>query len=98
MEELRQQSIALILRTFDLYIEAAKEYVQEYLDMRVGEGLSAWTVHLDCSAIMKMYGESAVNMGIKVPERKRADIKRSRYECEHDRHVSEEKNKDIIDF
>lgn len=79
-------------------IEAAKEYIQEYLDMRVEDGLSAWTVHLDCSAIMKMYGVSAVDMGIRVPERKRVDIKRSRNECEHDRHISEERHKNIIDF
>lgn len=47
---------------------------------------------------MKMYSESAVDMDIHVPERKREDIKRFRHECEHDRHVSKEKNKDIIDF
>lgn len=79
-------------------IEEAKQFIQEYLNMRVEQGLSAWTVHLDCSAIVKMYGESTIDLGLYVPERKRADIKRSRYECEHDRHVSEEKHRDIIDF
>lgn len=79
-------------------IEEAKQYIQEYLDMRVEQGLSAWTIHLDCSAIVKMYGVSTIDLGLHVPERKRVDIKRSRYECEHDRHVSEEKNKDIINF
>ena len=79
-------------------LEAAKQFIQEYLDMRVEQGLSAWTVHLDCSAIVKMYGASAIDLGLQVPERKRTDIKRSRYKCEHDRHVSEESNKDIIDF
>lgn len=79
-------------------IEEAMEYIQEYLDLRVENGLSAWTVHLDCSAIMKMYGVSAIDMDINVPERKRANIKRSRNACQHDRHISEEKNKDIIDY
>lgn len=79
-------------------IQEAKQYIQEYLDYRVEKGSSAWTVHLDCSAIMKMYGESAIDMNIHVPERKRANIKRSRKVCEHDRHISEEKNKDIIDY
>lgn len=79
-------------------IEEAKQFIQEYLDMRVEKGLSAWTIDLDCSAIVKMYGVSSIDLGLQVPVRKREDIKRSRYECEHDYHVSEEKNKDIIDF
>lgn len=43
-----------------------------------------------------MYGVSAIDLGLQVPER--VNIKQSRYECEHDKHVSGEKSKDFIDF
>lgn len=79
-------------------IEAAKPYIQEYLDLRINKGLSSWTINLDASAIAKMYGCSTKDLKLILPERKRKDIKRSRKSCGHDKHVSKKNNKNIIDF
>ncbi len=79
-------------------IEAAKPYIQEYLDLRINKGLSSWTINLDASSIVKMYGCSTKDLNLILPERKRKDIKRSRKSCEHDKHISEKNHKDIIDL
>ncbi len=79
-------------------LEASKNHVQDYLDYRMAMNLSAWTIKLDASAITKLYGIKAENLNIHTPDRKRCDIKRSRLECKHDKHISKENNKDIIGF
>lgn len=79
-------------------IEGAKAHIQDYLDYRIDNGLSAWTIKMEASAIAKMYGSSVAELGIKTPERRREDIKRSRFTCKHDKHISLENHKDIIDF
>ncbi len=79
-------------------IEGAKKHIQDYLDYRIGKGLSAWTIKMEASAIAKMFGSSTSDLKLITPDRKREDIKRSRKDCKHDKHISKEKHKDIIDF
>ncbi|MDD4113105.1 MAG: hypothetical protein PHC56_08750 [Herbinix sp.] len=79
-------------------IEGAKKHIQDYLDYRIDKGLSAWTIKMEASAIAKMYGSSTSDLKLITPDRKREDIKRSRKDCKHDKHISKEKHKDIIDF
>jgi len=77
-------------------IEQARQYVPEYLRIRMEKGLSAWTVKLDASAIAKLYQCRTTEFGIITPERKRADIKRSRGAA--DSHFSEDNNRDVVLF
>lgn len=79
-------------------IEEAKKYIQDYINYRIDNKISAWTIKMEASAIAKMYGSSTSGLKLITPERKRKNIKRSRYSCIHDKHISEKKNKDIIDF
>ena len=79
-------------------LDEAFPYVQEYIDFRVTQGLSAWTVKTEASAIAKMYGNQAKEWKLDTPARKRKDIRRSRLSCEHDKHISVDKHNDIIMF
>ena len=79
-------------------LESAKSHVQDYLNYRMSLNLSAWTIKLDANAIAKLYGVEAEELGIHTPDRRRKDIKRSRFDCKHDNHISKEKNKDLIGF
>ena len=79
-------------------LESAKAYIQAYLDNQTTLGQSAWTIKLKASAICKLYGFSAEELYLHTPERKRKNIKRSRLDCKHDKHVSKEKYKDIEMF
>lgn len=75
----------------------AKQYVPEFLQSKIDKGYSAWTTKLYASALGKLYQVPA-NSFIKLPERKRADIIRSRKEVVRDRHFSVEKNKTLVEF
>lgn len=79
-------------------VEDALQYIQEYINIRTGQGLSAWTIKMEASAIAKMYGYTSAELKIITPERKRQNITRSRISCEHDKHISEKNHKDIIVF
>jgi integrase len=79
-------------------LERAREYVKEYLEKHIGEGRSAWTVRVEASALAKLYGCQSTDFGVKLPERRREDIHRSREEREHDRKFSEERNRDLVEF
>ncbi len=79
-------------------IGCAETYIQEYINERIRQGLSAWTIKMEVSAIARMYGKSSKELHLTTPDRKRKDIKQSRKKCEHDKHINLEKHKDIIDF
>ncbi len=72
-----------------------KIYVGEYLQYRIDQRLSAWTVALDASALAKLYGCKSTDFGVDLPKRKRAEVKRSRGEVKD---FDEEKNKETVDF
>ncbi len=79
-------------------LESAKAYIQTYLENQADLGQSAWTIKSKSSAICKLYGVSAEELYLHTSKRKREDIKRSRFDCEHDKHVSEKKHRDIERF
>ena len=60
--------------------------------------MSAYTLKLDISAVAKLYGIPAPELGIKTPSRTMDKITRSRGGKKMDRHFSEKNNADLITF
>lgn len=71
-------------------LEQARQYADEWIQKRIDEGKSPFTLKLDVAALCKLYGDSASNY-IPTPRRERKNIKRSRYPVERDKHWSQEK-------
>ena len=76
-------------------IEECRKYADEWLMTR--RELSAWTQKMEVAALCKLYGDTSESY-IKTPDRHRADIVRSRGDAVRDKHFSEEKNKDLVQF
>lgn len=74
-------------------LEKTEDLAKEYLEYRLELGRSIWTVKMERSALGKLYGKT---IEMEMPARNRDDVKRSRNECEHDKHFSKEKHKDEI--
>lgn len=55
----------------------ARPYVAAYLQSRIDAGLSAWTIHLEASALAKVYHCSYLDFGVALPQRLRRDIRRN---------------------
>ena len=80
-------------------LKSAKKYVNEWLQARVDQGLSAWTVQLEAKAMGKLYGISPDDENyFKPPKRNREDIKRSRGDRVRDKHFSKTNNDELIKF
>ena len=80
-------------------LKSAKKYVNEWLQTRVDQGLSAWTVQLEAKAMGKLYGISPDDENyFKPPKRNRGDIKRSRGDRVRDKHFSKTNNDELIKF
>lgn len=80
-------------------LKSARKYVNEWLQTRADQGLSAWTVQLEAKAMGKLYGISPDDEKyFKPPKRNRADIKRSRGDKVRDRHFSITNNDELIKF
>lgn len=80
-------------------LKAAKRHMNEWLQSRVDEGLSAWTVQLEAKALGKLYGIGPEDEGYFVPpKRRREDITRSRGDRVRDKHFSEANNDELIKF
>lgn len=79
-------------------LEKARSYAEEYLQRGIDRGLSPATLSTQRAAICKLYHISASDLHITLPERRRADIKRSRNEVTRDKGFSLSKNRDIIEF
>lgn len=80
-------------------LKKAKKYVNEWLQLRVDQGLSAWTVQLEAKALGKLYGISPDDEDyFKPPKRNRENIKRSRGDRVRDRHFSKTNNDELIKF
>lgn len=80
------------------YIKDALPFVKEFIEHEISRGLSAETIHLKMAAINKLYGTKAKELDIVLPERKRANITRSRGQKEHDKCFSEKENQEVVDF
>ena len=63
-------------------IDEAINHVPAYLNMRINRKLSAWTIHLDASAIAKLYQCSYIEFGVELPVRRRSDVKKNKIERE----------------
>ena len=80
-------------------LKSAKKYVNEWLQTRVDQGLSASTVQLEAKAMGKLYGISPDDENyFKPPKRNRDDIKRSRGDRVRDKHFSKTNNDELIKF
>ena len=80
-------------------LKAARKYVNEWLQERVEQGLSAWTIQTEAKAMGKLYNIRPDNQNyFKPPKRKREDIKRSRTDAVRDRHFSVTNNDELIKF
>lgn len=78
-------------------LEQAKPFINQYLEQRELDGLSAFTLKLERSAIAKLYQIDSKEL-YQTKSRLRADITRSRGERVRDKHFSEENHKDLVDF
>ena len=80
-------------------LKSAKKYVNEWLQSRVDQGLSAWTVQVEAKAMGKLYGIAPEDKEyFTPPKRNRKDIKRSRGVRVRDRHFSKTNNDELIRF
>ncbi len=78
-------------------LKQCREHVDEWLTLRINQGLSAYTLKLEASSLGKLYQEPTTNF-VPTPDRKRADITRSRGYVLRDVGFSLEKNAEIIAF
>lgn len=80
-------------------LKSARKYVGEWLQARVDQGLSAWTVQAEAKAMGKLYGITPEDKDyFKPPKRNREEIKRSRGDKVRDRHFSKLNNDELIKF
>lgn len=80
-------------------LRQAKRFANEWLQIRVDAGLSAWTISTDISALSKLYGILPDDPNrFRAPVRRRMDIKRSRVPVERDNHFSLTNNAELIEF
>ena len=80
-------------------LKSAKKHVNEWLQARADQGLSAWTIQLEAKAMGKLYGIQPDDPAyFKPPKRNRADIKRSRGDRVRDQHFSKTNNDELIKF
>ena len=80
-------------------LKSAKKYVNEWLQIRTGQGLSAWTIQTEAKALGKLYGIQPDNeYYFTPPKRNRKDIKRSRGDKVRDFHFSVTNNDELIKF
>ena len=68
--------------------------VNEWLQARADQGLSAWTIQLEAKTMGKLYGISPDDENyFKPPKRNREDIKRSRGDRVRDRHFFQDQQR-----
>ena len=79
-------------------LEAARPYVETYLQNGIDRGLSAYTLSTQRAALCKLYGCKAEAFHITLPHRERQSIERSRNEAARDYGFSKENNADILAF
>ena len=75
----------------------ARQYADEWLQLRIDEGKSAYTIKLEVAALCKLYGDTAADY-ISTPPRLRKNIVRSRRQAVRDAHFSEANHADFCEF
>lgn len=78
-------------------LEEAKPFVNEWLKSREADGMSAYTMKLEASAMAKIYNLDTAEL-FKGQNRARAGITRSRGQKIRDKHFSDEKHSELIRF
>lgn len=80
-------------------LKKAEKYVSEFLQSRVDAEMSAWTVQTEAAALNKLYGIKKDDpKRFQPPQRRKEDIVRSRGTKERDKHFSEKKNEELVNF
>lgn len=80
-------------------IKKAERYVPEWLQSRVDQRLSAWTIQTEAAALNKLYGIKVDDPNrFQPPQRRKEDIVRSRGTKVRDAHFSEAKNEELVNF
>ena len=80
-------------------LKSAKKHVNEWLQSRVEQGLSAYTIQTEAKALGKLYGIQPDDPEyFNPPKRERAKITRSRGDRVRDRHFSVANNDELIKF
>lgn len=80
-------------------LKKARKHVGEYLQSLVDIERSAWTVQTAAKALGKIFGINKDDKDyFEPPVRRREDIKRSRLRVENDKHFSESKNEELVNF
>ena len=68
-------------------LKAAKQYMNEWLQMRTDEGKSSWTIHLEAKVLGKLFGiDPTDEQYFQPPKRERQKITRSRVDRVRDKH------------
>ena len=76
---------------------SCRDYVADYLTFRM-ERCSAYTVKLDAASLAKLYRCRSQDFGIETPARTRPGIQRSRKPRNMDKHFSETRNAELVNF
>ena len=78
-------------------LEECRQYIDEWVQLRINQKLSAYTIKLETASLAKLYGCNATKF-ITTPSRHRADIQRSRGKKVRDMHFSEANHKELVEF
>lgn len=78
-------------------LKECRLYVDEWLQHRIDNRLSAYTIKLESAALGKLYGCRTTEF-IKTPSRKRENIQRSRGDKVRDYHFSESNHREFVEF
>lgn len=78
--------------------DVTTKHTGEYLQHREEQGLSAWTVSKDLSALNKIFNHNHTKAELGLSQRMRENITRSREEREHDRSYNPQNYREQIDF
>lgn len=76
--------------------QITREHAVRYLKER--GALSAWTVGRDMAMVNKLYDYGLTKKELGLKERRRSDIKRSRYDCPNDRYIDRDRYAQQMDF
>ncbi len=80
-------------------LKEARQYRLDWLQKQVDAGASSWTISTASAALNKLYGIHPEDPDyFTPPKRRKADIVRSRGPKVRDKHFSEEKNAQLVNF
>jgi len=87
------------IRDLDKIDAQADELASLYLIERMGQdGISAWTLHTERSALRQFFQDRELTDCIELPKRRRENIKRSRNATVRDRHINLDNWQHVIQF